>query len=385
MTLGVLGCSARTFVAFPGVRDGAFPSDPPTPAPDAGNTSDATVPADLAPIAADLVPVSSHADVAGLADLAPVPTNADVAGLADLAPVPTNADVAGLADLGHDATGNDAPMPPDLLSFDLPALLDRPGDFVTDLPPADRINADLRPDASRDALDGSANGPGVLFYDGFDDGFAAKWSSSESSDGPVTDATDGSNKIATLDATQTENARLRCNLDGSYFTDINISASMKVRIDHAPTSTRTVRLDVRQASSTVNIFYAVGVTVAANDGTMTKVSIIKKVADGAGNYTECELAAGTPFVSAVAMGNWRTIKLTIAGDTSVKLTASFEGTTMATFTDDCSSPLTSTNNATVKNGGCLSGQTALGIQVEKGLKASVDDVLVTAPVVAGRD
>jgi hypothetical protein len=231
MTLGVLGCSARTFVAFPGVRDGAFPSDPPTPAPDAGNTSDATVPADLAPIAADLVPVSSHADVAGLADLAPVPTNADVAGLADLAPVPTNADVAGLADLGHDATGNDAPMPPDLLSFDLPALLDRPGDFVTDLPPADRINADLRPDASRDALDGSANGPGVLFYDGFDDGFAAKWSSSESSDGPVTDATDGSNKIATLDATQTENARLRCNLDGSYFTDINISASMKVRIE----------------------------------------------------------------------------------------------------------------------------------------------------------
>jgi hypothetical protein len=377
MTLGVLGCSARTFVAFPGARDGAFSSDPPTPAPDAGNTSDSTVAADLATVAADLATVAT--------DLSPVPSHADAAGLSDLTPVPTNADVAGLADLAPDATGGDAPVPPDLLPFDLPALLDRPGESVADLPPADRLNADVRPDASRDTSDGAANGPVVLFYDGFDDGFAANWSSSEPSDGPVTDTTDGSNKIATLDATQTENARLRCNLDGSHFTGINISASMKVRIDRAPTSTRTVRLDVRQASSTVNIFYAVGVTVAANDGTMTKVSIIKKVADGSGNYTECELAAGTPLVTAVAMGNWRTIKLTIAGDTSVKLTASFEGTTMATFTDDCSSPLISTNNATVPNGGCLAGQTGLGIQVEKGIKASVDDVLVTAPVVAARD
>ena len=374
MTLGLLGCSARTFVAFPTARDGAFPSDPSMPAPDAGSGADSI---DLLSVATDLVSVATNADVAGPADLPAVPT--------DLVPVPTNTDVAALADHQPDASGGDALMTPDLLPFDLPALLDRPGDPAADLPPADRSATDVRPDASRDASDGSANGPVVLFHDGFDDGFAAKWSSSEPSDGPVTDTADGTNKIATLDATQTENARLRCNLDGSYFTGINLSASMKVRIDRAPPSTRTVRLDVRQASSTVNIFYAVGVTVAANDGTMTKVSIIKKVADGAGNYTECELAAGAPLAPAVAMGDWRTIKLTIAGDINVKLTASFEGTTMATFTDDCSSPLLSTNNATVPNGGCLAGQTGLGIQVEKGLKASVDDVLVTAPAAAARD
>jgi hypothetical protein len=43
----------------------------------------------------------------------------------------------------------------------------------------------------------------------------------------------------------------------------------------APTSTRTIRLDVRQSEATANIFYAVGATIA-NDGTMTKVSVFRQ-------------------------------------------------------------------------------------------------------------
>jgi hypothetical protein len=54
-------------------------------------------------------------------------------------------------------------------------------------------------------------------------------------------------------------------------------------------------------------------------------------------------------------------------------------TPVPTFTDDCTSNLIATNGVMVKNGGCLEGQTGLGIQVEKGIKISVDDVLVTAP------
>jgi len=345
LAVGLCGCSTRTFVVFPAARDGAFASDLPTLAtlvPDAGKDIGLTAAADLSPVAAD-------------------------------------ADATGLADLTPDLADGNTFMTPDLLVFDLPTLLDRPGEPIADSAPADRPSADVWPDSGRDVSDGAANGATVLFYDGFDNGFASKWSTSESSDGPVTDTTDGTNKIATLDASQTEYARLRCNLDGSYFTNINVSASMKVRIDRAPATTRTVRLDVRQDSVTVNIFYAVSATVAANDGTMTKVSITKKVPDGAGNYTECELAAGAPLVPAVAMGEWRTLKLTVVGDTSVKLTASFEGAPVATFTDDCVSPLTATDDTIVPNGGCLVGKTGLGIQVEKGIKASIDDVLVTSP------
>ncbi len=62
----------------------------------------------------------------------------------------------------------------------------------------------------------------------------------------------------------------------------------------APTSTRTIRLDVRQSAATADIFYAVGATIA-NDGTVTRVSVFKKVDDGAGNYTICELAEGAFF------------------------------------------------------------------------------------------
>jgi hypothetical protein len=243
--------------------------------------------------------------------------------------------------------------------------------------PADRGTADRRSDSRAGAPDGGS-GQRTLFYDGFDDGYAYNWSTSESSDGPVTDSADGSNKIAVFDSSQADYTRLRCNLDGSFFTDIDISASMRVRIDRAPASTRTVRLDVRQASSTANIFYAVGVTVNTAGG-ITRVSIFKKVSDGAGDYTECELAPGTTYSPALPMGDWRTIKLSISGSTSVKLTAFLDGNAVSTFTDDCASPLTATNGQPVANGGCLVGQTGLGIQVEKGIKASVDDVLVTAP------
>jgi hypothetical protein len=54
---------------------------------------------------------------------------------------------------------------------------------------------------------------------------------------------------------------------------------------------------------------------------------------------------------------------------------------MASYVDDCSSPLqpTAAGSATVLNAGCLANQTGLGIQVDKGIKASFDDVTVTSP------
>jgi hypothetical protein len=217
----------------------------------------------------------------------------------------------------------------------------------------------------------------VLFSDNFGGGYEVNWLLSVSNDGPVSDTQDGSNKIVTLDSTQNDYTRLRCNLDGSKFTNTSITASMKVRIEQAPSSTRTVRLDVRQAAATENIFYAVGASIAT-DGSMTKVSIFKKVDDGAGGYTICSLAEGK-FATAVAMGQWRTIKLTISGTTSVRLAAFFEDAQMASFVDDCVSSLTSTAGVTVANGGCLADQTGIGIQVEKGVTASVDDVLVVSP------
>ncbi len=228
------------------------------------------------------------------------------------------------------------------------------------------------------ASDAVTSFPRILFSDGFDSGFEINWLLSESSDGPIANTMSGTNEFVTLDSTQADFTRLRCNLDGDKFKDVNVTASMKIRVEQAPTSTRTIRLDIRQAATTANIFYAVGATIA-NDGTMTKVSVFKKVDDGAGNYTICELAAGAPFATPVAMNQWRTIKLTISGTTNVQLVAYFETLAMATYTDDCVSPLTATNGATVPNGGCLADQWGLGIQVEKGIKASVDDVLVTTP------
>jgi hypothetical protein len=119
--------------------------------------------------------------------------------------------------------------------------------------------------------------------------------------------------------------------------------------------------------------------VVATDGSITNVVILKKVPDGAGNYTMCQLAAGPVFATPIAMNQWRRVKLTVSGTSSVRLVAFFDELQVATFTDDCNSTLTATNGATVANGGCLADQTGLGIQVEKGLKASVDDVLVTTP------
>jgi hypothetical protein len=218
----------------------------------------------------------------------------------------------------------------------------------------------------------------VLFHDDFGGGYEVNWLLSASNDGPVSDTTDGTNRIVTLDSSSNDYSRLRCNLDGAIFTNTDITASMKVRVERAPSSDRTVRLDVRQATSTENIFYAVGATVTT-DGSITKVGIYKKVDDGSGNYTICALAQGNDFATPVAMNQWRTIKLTIAGTTSVHLAAFFEDAQMASYVDDCVSPLTSTNGNKVPNGGCLADQTGLGIQIEKGIIASVDEALVTAP------
>jgi len=226
--------------------------------------------------------------------------------------------------------------------------------------------------------DTSPAGPVTLFSDGFDGGYEVNWLLSESSDGPVTNARDGANAIVTLDASQTDYTRIRCNLSGDLFSATNITASMRLRIEDPPSSTRTVRLDVRQSAATANVFYAVG-AVVAKDGTISQVSIFKKVPDGSGNYTICEVASGEPFATPIAMNQWRRIKLTISGTSSVHLAAFFEDLQVATFNDDCTSALLATNGVPVANGGCLADQTALGIQVEKGLIASVDDVLVTTP------
>jgi hypothetical protein len=216
-----------------------------------------------------------------------------------------------------------------------------------------------------------------LFSDDFGSGYEVKWLPPASGDGHVTDTQDGSNKTVTLDSTNNDFTRLRTNLDGSYFTNTDITASMRLRIEQAPSTTSKVRLDVRQSVDTENIFYAVGATIAT-DGSMTKLSIFKKVGDGTGNYTICMLKEGK-FATPVAMNQWRTIKLRISGTTSVQLAAYFEESEMANFVDDCVHALTSTAGETVPNGTCLPNQIGLGIQVEQGVVASVDDVVVTAP------
>jgi hypothetical protein len=216
----------------------------------------------------------------------------------------------------------------------------------------------------------------ALFSDNFSSGYGYRWAATGSDDGPVADATDNGNAIAVLDSSATSYARLCCNLDGTLFGNVDITASLRFRVDQTPSSSRSVRLDVRQAEQTQNIFYAVGATVS-KDGVMTKVSIFKKVAQDPTNYTICSLAEAK-LATPVPIGDWHALKLAVRGDTSVRLTAFFDDTEMASAVDDCRSDLTSTAGETVANGGCLADQTGLGIQVESGLKASVDDVLVTA-------
>ena len=233
--------------------------------------------------------------------------------------------------------------------------------------------ADFSPQA---AMDLPADATSMLFSDYFGGGYEVNWQSPGPNDGTVSDTQDGSNRTVTLDATKNDFTRLRTNLDSLYFTNTDIDASMLVRIDKATSSSSSkVRLDVRQSGD--NIFYAVGATISS-DGSMTRISIFKKVGDGTGNYTICELAYGK-FATPVAMNQWHTIRLTIAGTGTVHLAAYFEDAEMATFDDDCVRTLTATDGATVPNGGCLADQTGLGIQVEDGVVASVDDVVVTAP------
>jgi hypothetical protein len=235
---------------------------------------------------------------------------------------------------------------------------------------------------------------GLLFSDSFDNGYQANWVSevvTGLADSLPSNGTDGANQWVTLDATasSTDFARIHSKQQFPY---PNLSASMELRIDQAPTSTRTVRLDVRQSSDTPNVFYAVGATVGT-DGSVTKISLFKKVPDNAGNFTICALNDPNALpISPIAISNWLTIKITISaitisGATQVKLSAYLvpnpaeDVTPVATYVDDCSSALqpTAAGAAPVLNGGCLATQTGLGIQVEKGIVASFDNVMVTSP------
>jgi hypothetical protein len=271
----------------------------------------------------------------------------------------------------------DVPVP---ISDTRDASPDTPADWwdapeVSSDRPIDRAS-DPIVDGVTSAIDASGR-IGTLFADGFDDGLAANWLAPSSSDGPATDALDGTNHVVTLDSTSNGFSRIRSNLTGDKFTEVDITGSMRFRVLQPSTSTRAVRLDLRQALDTENIFYAVGATIN-NDGQLTKVGVFKKVSDGAGNYTICQLADGA-LETPLASSEWQTIALGISGTTSVKLVAYLNGVQTATATDDCTSDLLSTEKADVPNGGCLSAQTGVGIQVERGLIASVDDVEITAP------
>jgi hypothetical protein len=219
------------------------------------------------------------------------------------------------------------------------------------------------------------------FSDDFSQGYAKFWQTS-SGDGPVTDAAEGGNSLVVLDATANDFSRLRCNAGGDRFTAQDLTASMRVRIERAPSSSRTVRLDVRQSATSQNIFYAAGATVNKKDGFITSVGVYKKVDDGTGtkSYALCDLATAA-LGPTIPLGTWFTLKIAINGSTSAHLVASIEsaGTSQTvTHTDDCRSTLTSTADDQIPNGGCLNGQAGLGIQVEGEIKASVDDVRVEA-------
>jgi len=245
------------------------------------------------------------------------------------------------------------------------------------------LAADHAPDRSSDPAPESAPdlateaaATGLLFGDDFADGYERYWQPPGDNDGTARNTLDGNNRLVTLDSTDHSFTRLRCNLDGSLFSITDITASMRFRVEQALSSSR-VRLDVRQASATENVFFAVG-AVVDTDGVITKVGIYKKVQTDEPNYTICALAE-TTLDPPVTFDQWHTMKLTVSGFSSVHLTAYLDEAPMAATVDDCVSPLTATNGDTVANGGCISGQTGLGIQVEGGLIASVDDVLVTAP------
>lgn len=220
----------------------------------------------------------------------------------------------------------------------------------------------------------------TVFSDAFDQGYEANWTWT-SGDGPATDTKDGSNAIVSLDATSNDFSRLHCNSGGDKFTAQNVTASMRVRIEAQPSSSsRLARLDVRQPSGSENIFYAVGAVVSPDDGSVTKVGLYKKVAvvPDSGNYTLCQLAR-TSLSPAIAMGTWLSlaIKVQDAGN-GVHLDSYVNGQPIVSYDDDCQKQLEATNGQTVNNGGCLNGNTGLGIQIEGGIEASVDDVLVVA-------
>jgi hypothetical protein len=212
----------------------------------------------------------------------------------------------------------------------------------------------------------------TLFRDPFDGGYEVNWFLSDSSNGLVKNDGDGSNRFVILDSTDSEYCRLKYNLDGSKFKDIDLSASFKVRVDEKPPAAHDVRLNVRQSAGTENIYYAVG-AVIGDDGSMTKIGIFKKVFDGKDNYTICSLKEEA-FATPVEMKQWRTFGLTLRGTDSVELTAYFEGVQMASFVDDCASSLLSKAGVTVPNGGCLADQTGIGLLAERGIVASVDDI-----------
>jgi len=151
-----------------------------------------------------------------------------------------------------------------------------------------------------------------------------------------------------------------------------------------------VRLDVRQSSDSPNLFYAVGATVGT-DGSVTKIGLFKKVPDPStpGTNTICALPDpnAARIDSPIPINQWVTVKISVSGTNPTQLSAYYVDTVvgsdnlMASYTDDCASPLqpTAAGSSTVPNATCLTNQTGLGIQVDRGIKASFDDVLVTSP------
>jgi hypothetical protein len=114
---------------------------------------------------------------------------------------------------------------------------------------------------------------------------------------------------ARLDANSTKDSRIATNPTGAKFKNTDITLSARVRVERAPVATKTVRLTARQAATTENKFYALALTVNLADA-ISKVSIMKKVDDGAGNYTICSLAEAA-LATPVDMNQWRTISLTL--------------------------------------------------------------------------
>jgi len=219
------------------------------------------------------------------------------------------------------------------------------------------------------------------FHDDFSSGFEPNWAAPAGDAPAISDIAHSTVSLDTTDPNTGDFSRLSVLVNDA----VNISASMTFRIDSPPSSGRMVRLTARQSPTTVNIFYAVGASIDSGTGAITKVGIFKKVpytdSNGKVAYTICALTDpnkpdAEKLASPVAISQWRTIALKISGTSPVTLTAYYEKTVMVTVTDDCTSPLVPTGSSppTVPNGGCLADQTAVGIQVDKGMKASVDQV-----------